>query len=320
MKIRTVWSLILVSLGVLLLPLLLVGQEYTITDSFFLPPVYYVGDQVEVRLVVRSAFATAMTVPEELPQPTWGLIRDARIIERGIDREVRVRFVPFETGTKSFPALNLGPLVIDDITIFVSSILDPDQDQGEIASLRGQILIPGTQAFIVSILAGLFFVPVFGILGFRVARVGWVRLRVFYAEGRPYRRYLRSLRSLRNSADVLGGRDFYISLLFHIREYFRQRFGVAAQSLTTKELAYIFDHYITEAADREQIIQLFHHGDRVKFANLSSTITSRMAHLERAEKVIHNLEIKERRDAELKKSKQKRIKKQPTEDRHRVRI
>lgn len=283
----------LVSLG-----LQLTAQDYTITESFFLPPVYYVGDQVEMRLVVRSRFADQMTIPPELPQPSWGSLEDLRIIERGLDRELRISFVPFEPGTKTLPTLNLGPLVVDGLTIFVTSILSTRSDRDDLEPIHGQMLLPGTQGLIILVLASLFLLPVALVSFIKITRKLITNVFLYYREGRPYRRLSRVLRTLRSSADVLTGREFYITLLSEMREYFSLRFSISAQSLTTRELQDIFFRFVSHGEDQDTLHKLFLHGDLVKFANLPSTITGRMNHLEQVDKIIQAIELRERREQE----------------------
>ena len=274
------------------------AQEYTITESFFLPPVYFVGDQVEMRLVVRSRFADQMTIPPELPQPSWGRLEDIRIIERGLDRELRIRFVPFEPGTKTLPALNLGPLVVDGLTVFVTSILANRTDRDLLAPIQGQMLLPGTQGLIILVLASLFLLPL-AVVGFvKIFRAVLSKVILYYREGRPFRRLSKVLRTLKSSADVLTGREFYITLLSEIREYFSLRFSISAQSLTTRELQEVFTRFVSQKDEQESLHKLFVHGDQVKFANLPSTITGRMNHLEQVDTIIQAIEIRERREQE----------------------
>ena len=269
------------------------AQEYSIIESLFLPPEYYVGDPVELRLTLRSRYADSITLPRELPQPSWGTIQDIRMLQKGSDREIRVRFVPFEPGTKTLPPLNLGPLVIADVNVFVSSILT-GEDQ-ELRPLRGQLLLPGTQVFLVLLIGGIVLLPVAWFFLFRSLRGSFQRVLRLYQDGKPYRKMQRNIRVMRSAADTVQGRDFYISLLREVREYLSMRFHISAFSLTTKELEEVFAQTLTEAEDRKGLSKLFLHGDMVKFANLPSTITTRMSHLDQVERIVGNIESRERR-------------------------
>lgn len=270
------------------------AQEYSVVEILFLPPVYYVGDQVEMRFVVRSRFAADMTIPAQIPQPAWGRILDLRIFERGADREVRIKFIAFETGTKTFPVFNLGPLVLENLTAFVTSLLD--EEDIEPAALRGQLLLPGTQVVILIILAGVLLLPVLWLFVSRTLRRTVRKIAGIYREGKPYRMMLRHLRGLRGRADVLAGREFYISLLQQMREYLSRRFQIAATSLTTRELEDVLRARGSSREQADALIRLFLHGDMVKFANLPSTITSRMSHLDQMEKALTIIETNERKN------------------------
>src|SRR5690606_39522139 len=63
------------------------AQEYSIIESLFLPPEYYVGDPVELRLTLRSRYADSITLPKELPQPSWGAIQNHKSPAKGGQRQ-----------------------------------------------------------------------------------------------------------------------------------------------------------------------------------------------------------------------------------------
>ena len=68
----------------LLLSLPLAGQSAGRVDSIhFLPPEYFVGDTVEMRIVLTAAPGARITPPAALPESDWLLFRNARVEESG---------------------------------------------------------------------------------------------------------------------------------------------------------------------------------------------------------------------------------------------
>lgn len=273
------------------------AQDYSVSDTIFLPSQYYVGDTVEMRFILRSRFISRATVPPELPVPDWGRIQDVRLIPRGSDLEVRLRFVAFEPGTKTLPTLNLGPLALDDLNVFVSSILEPDRT--ELLPPRGQVLLPGTQVLIILFIAAIVLLPLIWIFVLRVVKPRILAILHRRREGRPYRDLLKFLRGIRPNADTLPARTFYIDLLNNIRAYLARRFGVSALSFTSSELDHLIEALVTEKDDCEKLTELFRHADQVKFANQTSSITHRMEHLDLVERAFGRVEERERTRREL---------------------
>ena len=58
----------------------LADGSYTVEHVLFLPPTFYVGDLVELRIRIDVDPGTMPAEPSELPQPSWIHIRDVRVI------------------------------------------------------------------------------------------------------------------------------------------------------------------------------------------------------------------------------------------------
>ena len=104
----------------LLMPWWVFAEDtFTITRVHFLPPVYYVGDRVEVR--VRLSVEPGLTVaePSELPSPGNVHIQDVRIIPISDEYDVRVIFACYETGPRDLPPLKLGDIAFTGVKIDV---------------------------------------------------------------------------------------------------------------------------------------------------------------------------------------------------------
>lgn len=264
------------------------AQEYTIVKTSFIPKEYYVGDRVELRITIRSDFLDEIQPPKELPQPSWGTIHEIRIIDLGDEKDIRIIFTSYYPGTRTLPPINLGPILLSDVSIFVSSILDSNE-QGLVPS-RDQLILPGTQLIIILWSLLVLSIPLLWLVIFKWGRQYFEILIRRYREGLPYRRLLRSLRELTENAGTMDGRNFYITLLDLVREYLSGRIRVDARSATTRELESALKKEVENPADRNFIVRLFHHGDLVKFASQPSTLKSRMDHLSQLQEVLQHIE------------------------------
>lgn len=264
------------------------SQEYSITRTVFLPSVYYVGDRVELRLSLRSPLLDEIQLPQDPPTPSWGDIHDIRIIDRGDEKDIRILFTSYYPGTRTLPAINLGPIVLNDISIFVTSILDTNEQ--DLVPSQSQIILPGTQMIIILWTLLLLSIPLLWLAIFKWGRQYLGTLIQRYREGLPYRRLLRSLKELTSNAGTMDGRNFYITLLDLVRVYLSGRIQVDARSATTRELEAALNKGVENPADRNFIIRLFHHGDLVKFASQPSTLKSRMDHLSQLQEVLEHIE------------------------------
>ncbi len=274
------------------------AQEYSISRTVFLPSVYYVGDRVELRLTLRSNVLNEIQLPQDFPKPDWGEIHDIRIVDRGDEKDIRILFTSYYPGTRSLPPINLGPIVLNEISVFVTSILN-NNDQDLVTS-RNQIIVPGTQFFVIVWVLLLMSLPLLWLPIFRWGRQYLTRIMARYREALPYRRLTRSLKDLTTNAGTMDGRNFYIALLDLVREYLSGRIQVDARSSTTRELEAALKKDVRNQADRNFIIQLFHHGDLVKFASQPSTLKSRMDHLSKLGEVLEHIEFNRRKEREEK--------------------
>jgi hypothetical protein len=119
-----------------------------------------------------------------------------------------------------------------------------------------------------------------------------------YRANQPARRLRKSIRQLRAEVEETKGRDFYIRLLSDLRSYMSRKLGVDCMSATTEELRGYLVQLIDQADDREALLDLFHYGDRVKFARGSSTVKMRRRHLDTVSDVLEEVEERHTRHRE----------------------
>lgn len=284
----------------LLLVVLLVGIPgsllgQSIAETIFLPQTYYVGDVVEARVVVRSSEELDLTVPETLPATEWVDLRDVTIVQRADGYEVRIVFQPYFVGTRQLPAIDLGTFTVSGVSAVVSSLQDEAGDL-ELQSVRDQLLLPGTRALIAVAVVAIFGIPLVAVL-----TGGWVRrkfyvLRDRYRTNRPYRALQKGLKQLQTEMHELDGKRYYIRLVDITRSFLEGRYSAVFRSATTGEL----DIHLRKAGippeQRHGLIELFHFGDLVKFANRRVTVHDRTRHLEAVKRLAEELQRSEWED------------------------
>ena len=270
-----------VRLGVLLFAWGIVGAHLslgaqTVGQIVFLPQTFYVGDVVEARVVVRTSESLDIVVPPVLPDREWVDFRSVYVVQRADGYEVRIVFQPFFVGARQLPRLDLGSVVLPEISVVVHSLTE----EGEISlqPVREQQLLPGTRPAIAIIVLVLLGAPV--LIG---VTSGWVRGRLqrvslWYRRGRPYRHLQRGMKRLKNEMMELDGKRYYIELLDLARDYLSGRFGAPFRAATTGELSSLLVRQRVPGELTARIVALFAFGDLVKFANQAVTVEDRTTH------------------------------------------
>lgn len=294
--VRVVWG-ILLFFG----PVLFTGADprYTVESSLFIPQSYYVGDRVELRVVLKTFGGLQAVPPRELPKLPWGELHEIRLNSAEARLEVRLVFTPFQPGTQTFPSLRLGDLAIEGLKVYVRSLVD--EGRTDLAPPRGQLLLPSTKLIVGLVVGGFLALPLIGTF-----LLLWVRprLRVLYAryqERRPYKRLQKFLHTLREQIQEIDGRRYYISLLEQMKIYLSHRGGGNCMAFTTREM----EDYLFRSFDRreenERLLKIFVFGDEVKFGGRRASPEKKMEDLLAAVEISSLLEKekKERAHARL---------------------
>lgn len=276
--------------------------RYTVLQTVFLPPRFYVGDRVELRMRLSTPAGTVVRVPEILPEASGIEFQDVTVNRRGNETEVRIVFYPFYPGTQSLPPLELGDITLGDVKIHTDSLLNTEQDEWR--PPRGQVLLPGTRLyFALIVLAAAVGFSVAAVLAvFGRSRVG--RIVSLSRERRPYRRLRRVLKKLNAEIGSVDARAFYIVLLDELRSYLSGRLGTECRSATTRELDRHLERYMEDrlkASDRtaepdekltlrEGLLAPFRLGDLVKFGHRPSEPEERLAQLAALRRTVERLE------------------------------
>jgi hypothetical protein len=217
-----------------------VFAQAVLMESIFLPPRFFVGDRVELRLTYDVPAGVAVEPPAQLPAHAWIEFHNIEVQDRRSANgsgEVRVRifFTPFSSGDTVLPPLPLGDLDTGELLVTTQSVLQLEHDE----TLRGprrQLNLPLTWLrLLVLVVVGIgapavvFFLLRYGIQGF-------VRIREARIRRLPYLHVRKSLNQLAAGRSSMEGKSFFILLSLTIRSYLSERLSRPLMSVTTGEI------------------------------------------------------------------------------------
>lgn len=250
-----------------------------VIESAFSPPQFFIGDRVEYLLVVSSEYADQLRAPDSLPESQ--LIEfhsvDVRPHEGRNTAEIRLSFSAYVPGTISLPAIHLGAESLRGREILVRS-LQP-QYGSELQETRAQLPIPGTSLALWLISAFVVLVPAVWLLFMHYGPGWYAGLYHRFTQKLPYRRLRKSLIRLSRNLKVMSPRDFYIELHTVLRNYFSGKTGMDCIAATTFEIERILGRISEDSETTRKLTEVFHFGDKVKFAGQTADIEIRREHL-----------------------------------------
>lgn len=273
------------------------AQQIEIRQTLFLPPEYYVGDEVELRIRFHTSESSIPRLPESLPESSWLEFSNIEIGEFGDEWEARITFVSYRPGTRTLPAIEFGDIVIDGIKSHTTSILQAD-DPGFVES-RGQMYLPGTE-LILAILFGIVFAG--PLAGFGLIGVLRGRLSRFLAERRrrrPYRDFQREFKELRGLSEGVDAKSFYFGLSQTFRSYLTKRTNENYLTVTTRELIQRIGRMLTNRTILDDLTDILIFGDEVKFGGKRSSISTQQNHMEMIGRSVEEVEDVYRRAHEI---------------------
>jgi len=265
------------------------GSTY-VTDSVFVPPMYYVGDLVEAHLTLLLPEGKTLLPPLSLPNQPWVLVRDVQVRHDPPFERVTVKFVPFAPGVKVLPPLVLGDITLEGIRISTNSLLSK-QAPSELTPPRDQMLVPHTELFVFLAFLLLIVLPVtaWRFVPPVVSLVQAIRRRS--DRHRAWRQLHKDLKKLQSKAMALAGRDFYTQFSHLVRTYLGGRFNRDFQTLTASEV-HVFLRPLPAAWNAEWV-RLIHKADVVRFDAQEPPEQEKLDDLESLRREAGHLESKE---------------------------
>ncbi len=272
------------------------AQEYSILKSFFLPPQYYAGDRVELRLRVVPEEDLVLEGPGSLPDGDTVEYHDVSVKDMGREYQVVITFSSYAPGRQELPPLSLGDITLEGLRINTASLVE--EGYSELQEPRPQAVIPSSR-LLAALAAGILLaVPLGGFFLYRLLREQGRRVLVWYQENRPRRQMLRHLRNLKGRVLELDRRDFYSQFSVGLRKYLSLRLGRDCNSATTRELAQVLRETLpSHLSDR--FFRLFEVADLVKFGSRYSSVEEQVDHLRECLEAVLDLEGKEGHHADL---------------------
>ena len=232
-----------------------------VTETVFVPPVYFVGDLVEVRLTLLLPEGKTLLPPLSLPGLPWILIRDVQVRHDPPFERVTVKFVPFAPGAKALPPLVLGDVTLEGVRISTNSLLGKDAPS-ELQPPREQMLIPHTELFVFLAFLLLIVLPLLAWKFIRPAISLARSLRKRTDRHRAWRQLHKDLKKLQSRALALSGPEFYTQFSHLVRLYLGGRFERDFRTLTASEVRTLL-RPLPEAWTSEWV-RLIHRADVVR--------------------------------------------------------
>ncbi|GEM_PF-434868 len=282
-----------------------------IEKSIFLPPDFYVGDRVEMRITLYPEPGLRVLPPKEVPVAHWIDIHDVRLKESGSRWEVHIDFTTYAPGTRTLPTITLGDVVLNDVKLHTKSILQ--ERDVEFFGIKGQVFLPGTRLAIGLAVFILFFGPVF-MFSFAGGITRSIKRFVSVQYGRrPHKRFMRVLKELGETHMQMSSRRFYIVLSEELRRYLSYRTKEDFMTVTSSEIREQLRHtFPADNADRvEALVRMMQQSDEIKFGGLNASKKQREEDLKMVISAAKDIEVyveEVNREAEKLKRKLKREK------------
>jgi len=274
------------------------ADNYQIHNLRFMPPEYYVGDTVEMSFILKTDQVHDFTVPEEFPDPGWLNILSMDIKSKGSETEVTIRLIPYYPGTRALPPVDLGGLIVDDLKIFTSTLLNLESSR-ELEGIQSPLLIPGTRAVGALIVSLLLALPILIVMLYRFIRHRTGEIVKTYKINLPYRQFQRLVRKIRRSMVNMPEKEFYMTFTGGLKKYLSTRFHHDLSSSTTSEIENLLGRSRIHDTLALSLVNLFHRVDRVKFAGDKMLYSDREQLLSEVEEVSEALEEWRKKHADI---------------------
>ena len=237
--------------------------NYTISRIHFLPPEYYVGDEVEARIRLSVDAGVVPAAPAEMPAPGPVHIRDILVIPIADEYDVRISFSAYETGSRELPPIELGDIVLTGVQIGAVSILTGENTA--IVESFGPELLPSTGLLLALAVGGMLIVPPLIVLAIIWLRRLIKHLIAEWDERRPYKELKVKLDTLADPSLAENSREFYIKLTAAFRDYLSERLSIDIAAHTASELTAELAEKMTGVSPVEKISAELTRFDEAKF-------------------------------------------------------
>jgi hypothetical protein len=250
---------------IFVVPLGISAEESCILeDVHFIPPRYYLGDRITLRLTILRGDGCRVVLPESYPSDDW--IKIHRI---GIEEKEKVSIVSIEVSTyfpgeRALLPIQLGDFRITGLKLSPASLIE--ERGAKFEPLRDQLLIPGSRLYLFGILSVLVFIAVFfSVLFSRLKTMitGMIRIRKKHTARRIF---LQELTELEESIRHIDIPFFYKRLGTGVKRYLLELVKIDYFPLTTEEMDFSLRQFTGEEADEQDLlIDVLRRGDAARF-------------------------------------------------------
>lgn len=264
------------------------SNTYKIENIIFLPPQFYVGDEVELRILLSVPNDTELVIPSVFPSASWISIKKIEIARVKENPEIRLVFSSFQPGTRTLPSLDLGGILLEGVRIHTKSVLQ--EESYPFFEALGPIALPGTVLYLSLGIVLLAFGPVLVIIfggrllvkikeSLKTKRRGW-----------PYRKFLRGMTELEAKIENIDNNDFYTALAGELRKYITRRTGKNLLSTTTKEARHLLETLFGNPVWIRSLVPILEYGDQVRFGNAQAEYPKRKSDFSSYKASVANME------------------------------
>ena len=248
-------------------------KNYTSEKVIFLPQDFYVGDLVEMRVVIMPDEGVLVEKPETVPDSYWVKIENAEVYPVDNEYELRIFLRSFSPGIRTLPPIQFGEVMLRDIRIQTGSVLSTDV--APFAPPAGQMLLPGTNYYIALIIGLVFLLPIFFIFFWTKLKRGVLSFIFEQRRRRPYRRLMKVLKELEEKINERKGKAFYTILIDELRLYLTARGSIDYSVITARESAHRLVADFMKIPGCSDLIRIFKLADEVKFGSKRVMISRR---------------------------------------------
>ncbi|MBI9099827.1 MAG: hypothetical protein JEY91_15210 [Spirochaetaceae bacterium] len=280
---------ITLSLLIFLLPSVLKAQV-EVKRAVFIPPEYYMGDPVELRIQIKLDDYEQLNVPDDFETYEWVEIKDVKVFQKDREAELIVQFTSFSPGTRALPDLDFGPYVLRDFKIYTNSLVE--EGENDLKDIRAQVMIPGSRLYFFLLTLAAFILPYMVYFSAKILIRYTILLARKYHSARPYRTLNRILKKLDTTLEKISVRDFFITLSDSLRVYLTARTGFDCKSATTSEISSLHGFGLDQKL-WERLVAVLKRGDMVKFGGEILTVNQMKENLDFVSSLCFEIEKRE---------------------------
>ncbi|MDA3939540.1 MAG: hypothetical protein PF693_09550 [Spirochaetia bacterium] len=261
-----------------------------VKDTVFIPKEYYVGDKVELRIKLDVESNYRLQLPSALPSSSWIDINSIEITDNNKVSELRIVFTSFIPGTRSFPTLFLGEVILNSVKIHTSSLIEIRE--GGFIGIEDQLLLPGTKLGL-SIIVGILFIgPILIILLLGPFRRKIAKVLKNNIGRSPISKLNKLLRELDDQRTGISCRRFYIRLSAAVREYMSKRSDLDFITMTTSDIEIALIQVLGHREYSSMLTDMMKLSDTIKFGKVTTADKKKMDDIELIKNISKFLEEK----------------------------